>query len=384
MSKYSLVFGVLVVLSACDWPSHDGAEGHRAGTDEADDASDEDNLEEFLDGFVQAKYEALLTGEVEDYLRYFDLEALPLPDSRLVDEDPSQIPETVAFLRQTGVDALDIEGGIEIVDVVRSGDRWTVRYVETSSRTNEINGVAEGEATTRVTHRTVVLAERAGKLTIIALTVDPSARDTTDELTLAAAPVDEAARPATREGTNPLPLVADSGSPTAACGYYKPFTAAVYADTYCGNPEGTLYDKCGNNGKYNGAYANWGSNDCANFVSQALVKGGRSASTSWYYGGKSNTTTSWINVDALYAELKKDSVNIISVSDIKVGDILFLDDERDNDLDHVMIVVEKSSGGLWSTVKYDAHTNDRWHYRVSDISNYKNKAFYVLRPGSKC
>ena len=97
-------------------------------------------------------------------------------------------------------------------------------------------------------------------------------------------------------------------SPTGTVNY-DGNKAAQYADKYCGNAPG-----CGNSKKYNTAKYATESDDCTNFVSQALgdaSEGGgaphsspRSYSTNWYYDYPSKTgSIAWVQARSLVSFL---------------------------------------------------------------------------------
>jgi hypothetical protein len=129
--------------------------------------------------------------------------------------------------------------------------------------------------------------------------------------------------------------------------YYSDHLAINYAN-YWVDPE--LYNGC-NNGvtrynpdAYNQAYTWYWCNDCTNYVSQALARGGVGLTGEWSPG-----TDAWKYPGALHGWLIQsgwgDDISILFMSK---GDVLFNDDYT-----HSALLVSTSP------LQYSAHTNDR-------------------------
>ncbi len=141
---------------------------------------------------------------------------------------------------------------------------------------------------------------------------------------------------------------------------YKRVDAANYANKYSSNATGHNCGKIIHKGKtafqdynkYNSEYDHYCSNDCANYVSQAMLAGGVPTDSTWYPGSKT-----WINCDnlALYFTETHNWWQTTNFEKCNAGGIIALYNKKDGDLTHVMMVVKND------TVEHrlSAHTNDR-------------------------
>lgn len=150
-------------------------------------------------------------------------------------------------------------------------------------------------------------------------------------------------------------------------------TAAVnYANTYvkttslvCQSGSTTLQNKA----NYNQNYAAYTCNDCANYVSQCLYAGGIPQTTTW-----APAKTPWINTGystSIYGlkdyMLEYDYAIPVSKSSVEPGGFIAM-----TTISHVMFVVYNDG----YTVKYDAHSSDRYQ---SSTTTGTNMEFYNMQ-----
>ncbi len=355
----------------------------------------DDEVQRHLEAMIQAKYDAMQTGDASGYAAYFASTMAPLEDPWLAEDDPARVAPAFVARRAIGSEIVDIDGAIEIVGIDRHEDEWRVRYVESFSQWYRLDGVLDPEPATGVNQHVVVLRWHDGDFTITALERDDGGTD--GSLEAMVAPY-TAATSRLMEGGSSLPLTGPESQPSAVCAYNATY-ATTYANKYCGkdlNINDARGYMCGNSQNYNGNYTNYGENDCANFVSQALVAGGRSTTStngdrksesSWYYNGYFSSSYSWSVASYLHNNLwvYTPSTNPTQVSDIRVGDLVFMDFTSNSTIDHVMIVTEKLAGGSWSTVKMNGHTKDRYHLPLSKVvTDNPSASFRVIRPVFNC
>jgi hypothetical protein len=162
---------------------------------------------------------------------------------------------------------------------------------------------------------------------------------------------------------------------------------------------------------YNPAYGSY-SDDCTNFVSQALRAGGwpytwsdlgfkqANDDNQWYYTANDpyvgwSNSNSWSAVKdfhqftvnsgrGTYLSSDKKSWNV-DWAHIVPGDIILVDWDGGGSLDHSMIVVSTSGKAWGSVTKADVlitqHTTDRIGYHISnDVSAYPNAGWWVMQP----
>jgi hypothetical protein len=141
-----------------------------------------------------------------------------------------------------------------------------------------------------------------------------------------------------------------------------------------------------NDSNYNGAYRNFNNSgtqggDCTNFISQALRNGGwpdvtgfYRNTTAWWYNSLNQTWT-WINAQYWwqFAWNRPRVDHAAYVNDLVPGDILQLDFNRDNSMDHSMIVTKKDGNGNIYLTYHTTNTRDR---AFSDIYNSNPNAWY--------
>ncbi|MFW1945184.1 amidase domain-containing protein [Acinetobacter guillouiae] len=140
-------------------------------------------------------------------------------------------------------------------------------------------------------------------------------------------------------------------------------------------------------------------NDCTNFVSQALRTGGWKDTTtlvstqmhSWFYKSGTNYAQTWSTANGLrnriangyelgttklgksFAGLGPEYLN----NQIRVGDIILADWDDNGIYDHAMMVTSVS----FSTTLVSYHSNDRKNYSMADVSaaspNAKFEVYHV-------
>jgi len=127
--------------------------------------------------------------------------------------------------------------------------------------------------------------------------------------------------------------------------------------------------------------------DCANFASQVVLAGGYpkqwSSSYQWWYNhngtqnpGNDTWSTSWINVWSQKLALDYHYGYFTgSASNLKVGDLVYMDWTGDGTWDHVTIVVVADPSG--GNPLLDAHCNDRHKKSLSWFGAASNYYFRV-------
>jgi hypothetical protein len=191
-----------------------------------------------------------------------------------------------------------------------------------------------------------------------------------------------------RRTINLLISMAVTGGAVVAAGpaqAYNGGNAAAYADYWVGN--------------FNGAYPRF-SNDCTNFVSQAVHAGGYpfrnynadpGGTESWWMynisGGTWNWSVSWINAPTYYSFLALDypggiregsapgsSTNYYTPNSVVTGDVLFYDWGQGEGISHAAMQVGIGTdpnlypNQVWYGNYVDEHTTNRGH------------AFWSLKP----
>lgn len=133
--------------------------------------------------------------------------------------------------------------------------------------------------------------------------------------------------------------------------YYR-VDARNYANLYTSNATSTYNGGTTlmNPNYYNSSYRFYQDADCANFVSQAIRRGGIPTTTTW-----KPYTNAWVNAEKLRAYLKSSGlVEVSNFTSCNAGGIICCIDSEDGLCDHVVMCV------LNDTVNraYSAHTND--------------------------
>ena len=133
---------------------------------------------------------------------------------------------------------------------------------------------------------------------------------------------------------------------------------------------------------YNGAYRSWGSEDCTNFISQALRAGGWQDANglwfdngSWWYNSLNQTHT-WINAQAwsMFAPSRTNSLG--NVWDLRYADVLQMDFSKDGTKDHTMLVTAWNSSQIYLTY----HSIDTKNRSLSSIlTQYPSAWYYAYR-----
>lgn len=179
-------------------------------------------------------------------------------------------------------------------------------------------------------------------------------------------------------GVSGVPPVAPAESPAAttrpavgAAGVAAPSVAGIGGYNY--PAMATYLEKFWSS--YNPAYRNWdnggvGPGDCTNFVSQALrnggwaLTGGASGDYHYWWYNASTQTKSWAAVDwwASYARSSGRTSMLGNVWDMRVGDVLQIDRNKDGTKDHTMMVSYYSSGPYFTY-----HSNNRYRRSMNQV-----------------
>ena len=133
---------------------------------------------------------------------------------------------------------------------------------------------------------------------------------------------------------------------------------------------------------YNSDYRSY-DNDCTNFISQAMAAGGwghvdgdRTNNASWYYGWFTFTTSySWAGAENWYWFAIDHSARtsfLENVWHMLPSDVLQMDFDRDNNINHTMIVTASDANDLYLTY----HTSNTHNKRLSTIIAENPNAWY--------
>ncbi|MFD8304827.1 amidase domain-containing protein [Streptomyces sp. NPDC059690] len=177
-------------------------------------------------------------------------------------------------------------------------------------------------------------------------------------------------------GTDPLPdSSADSVVKPSASAGYNYNKMAAYADKYWDH--------------HNSAFRTYG-NDCTNFISQAMLEGGwgpkggaiiqRTSNKYWFYGPTKFTTSyTWAGAENWYWFAKKHSGRtkiLDNVWKLAKADVLQADWDRNNNIDHSMIVTKKYRGTPYLTY----HTGDTHNKSLNKLlSDHPRTWWYAHR-----
>lgn len=118
----------------------------------------------------------------------------------------------------------------------------------------------------------------------------------------------------------------------------------------------------------NPSYKDYGSNDCTNFVSQAVNWGGIPRSSTW-----TQYTNPWINVIGFYNYMRSAGYTYggDSSSSSRLGDVIQLYNSGKGTWSHTVIITGRSGSG-WL---YSGHSNNRLDYPIAAVyptSTYTN------------
>lgn len=144
---------------------------------------------------------------------------------------------------------------------------------------------------------------------------------------------------------------------------------------------------------YNDDYADFSEygGDCANFASQTIRAGGATFDTTgkitWYYYSSSNRSTSWASANRLYKYLRGNDwigpqgileTTYNAMKKLSVGDIVFIDFDDDDELDHTTIVSSNSYQVNVNGIRVAAHTTDVYD---KPINEYRGTKRYMRLKG---
>lgn len=157
-----------------------------------------------------------------------------------------------------------------------------------------------------------------------------------------------------------------SAKPVSAWGTYQWLDAVYYAHTYAYS--------------YNSAYVSYGSEDCTNFMSQALRAGGwtltsMSSSTDpnlwWYDDTYDQNSQTWSAADwpinFVYSSGRGYSLS--AFTDLVLGDLMFADWAYNGTRgapEHAMMLTYKTSNN-YGDIRFTYHSTDRYDYPLSLI-----------------
>lgn len=161
-----------------------------------------------------------------------------------------------------------------------------------------------------------------------------------------------------------------SGGGTTAMKAYSYSAMANYATKYWRN--------------YNSAYRRM-TNDCTNFISQAMRAGGWAMNSGWYRSNSSwwynslNQSFPWGGAENWYWFASSHSHRTYILSNVwsmGLADVLQMDFDRNNNINHTMIVTSVGSSQRYLTY----HTTDHLNRSLSSIlSSYPSAWYYAHR-----
>lgn len=125
-------------------------------------------------------------------------------------------------------------------------------------------------------------------------------------------------------------------------------------------------------------------NDCTNFISQILRTGGWKHDTGWYKSNKNwwynsvNQTFSWAGAEnwAQFTWYSGRTIYLDNVWKLVWTDILQMDFDQNNNMNHTMFVTKTSSTNIYLTY----HTDDHLNRPLTEIlDSYPNAWYYAYR-----
>lgn len=159
---------------------------------------------------------------------------------------------------------------------------------------------------------------------------------------------------------------------------YSQSNAVNYAYKWTDN-----YKKLRNTSQY-GYYSVNGA-DCTNFVSQCLKAGGMKnrtgsyiSSSSWYYNNTKPSHT-WGGAHNFYNHWRNRAGVASSVSNLRGGDVVSADFDKDGDIDHSAIITKNTATSTSNTASHKyltQHSTDREEYHVGNKKSYTLKYWY--------
>ncbi|MCR1934737.1 amidase domain-containing protein [Clostridium tepidum] len=119
-------------------------------------------------------------------------------------------------------------------------------------------------------------------------------------------------------------------------------------------------------------HKDWGSNDCTNFVSQAVHAGGIPSSSTWYSG-----SNAWIRVINFYSYMRNNRYTFGGdySSNSRLGDVIQLYNKNKVNWTH-SVIITGSTGHGWL---YRGHSSNRLNYPIANVypSSTYSKTIYV-------
>ena len=182
--------------------------------------------------------------------------------------------------------------------------------------------------------------------------------------------------PATVDGADPVPTdtkvddpsaaLDENGNPVSTGGTVSTQSIPTGLCYSCMVDYATKWAK-----SYNPKYRNWGkkSEDCTNFVSQALRAGGWKDDTGWYKSSSNwwynswNQTWSWTSAEYWSRFATKRTTHLDNVWKMRLGDVLQADWDANGTMDHTMIVTKVTSNEIYLSY----HSNPQLNKPLSQI-----------------
>lgn len=363
---FGVVFAILTLFGAgCVAPSMG---------DETDDVA------AFLQEVVDARDDAMRSGDVTIYETYFASGAWPSASPLVNEYEPAILAGMRDRMIAQDTDIVDLSSTTTITSIDVDDGIVAVRFTIDSAMLVSVAGQVMAEPSLSRGEYRAELRRESGRLLItgfeldygggVSMTIEPHVVNP-DDLGIA---------PATSAGS------IDFGAPTPLA-YYSS-TAATYSDRWA----------MGRNPAYlnlAGFYPAYLGGDCTNFVSQALYAGGRRFTTgpetdnrSWWYNPITVCpwncwSRSWAGAANLWANLITTPAGAsVGISSLRSGDLIFADWEPDGAINHVMIVSQRVClGDAWACVQINQHTEDRYRRQMSvTVAAAPTARFYPVRP----
>lgn len=319
-------------------------------------------IEEAVKKFLNAKNDAKVTGKISDLANVADDSAL--------NNTTAAIKAERKAMAEGGEKYSGSKTSVKMISEPKPLEDGTFAVEAEEYSTLIVKSGQEQVVTEELTEHVLTLKNEGGKWKVIGDKVkneptpqplpdgeEPVPYDFPDTL-----PTPKAYK-GTEESFDPSELAV-----AASAIYYNGSAAANYAYTWALSR--------------NSAYRYFPGADCTNFVSQSvragnwwMISGYYTYTTVWWYNSLNQSRT-WINAHSWYTFTKNRPRGTIAqyFSNLRLGDILQMDFDRNGTIDHSMVVTYKSSTGV---IYLSYHTTDTRNKSINTIlSQYPSAAYY--------
>lgn len=139
------------------------------------------------------------------------------------------------------------------------------------------------------------------------------------------------------------------------------------------------------------------SNDCTNFVSQAVLAGGwkmaggscgdRKSNSAWWYGDWEcwypgvRASYTWAGAQNFFNFVKGSGrgTAAANVSDLDLGDVLQMQFDGDSSIHHTMIVTDKKDGNLFLSYHTSDHLDEPFWGPAGILSRYPTATYFAWK-----